>query len=61
MVGDEADHRLRDAISLFLAPEQPYLPADFRALQGDREFSSEQPESEKVNLHGKGMTIMLGG
>ena len=57
----EADHRLRDAISLFLAPEQPYLPADFRALQGDREFSSEQPEAEKLNLHVKGMTIMLDG
>ena len=55
----EADHRLRETISLFLAPKQPYLPADFQALQGDREFSSEQPESEKLNLHVKRMIIML--
>ena len=55
----EADHRLRDTISLFLAPEQPYLPSDFEALQGDREFSSEQPESTKLNLHVKAMTILL--
>lgn len=55
----EADHRLRDDISIFLAPEQPYLPADFQALQGDREFSSEQPESTKLNLHINAMTIML--
>ncbi len=55
----EADHRLRDDISIFLAPEQPYLPADFQALQGDREFSSEQPEAAKLNLHVNAMTIML--
>lgn len=55
----EADHRLRDDISVFLAPGQPYLPADFQALQGDREFSSEQPESRKLNLHVNAMTIML--
>ncbi len=55
----EADHRLRDDISVFLAPAQPYLPADFQALQGDREFSSEQPEAAKLNLHVNAMTIML--
>lgn len=55
----EADHVLREQISLFLAPEQPYLPADFEAIQGDREFSSEQPETEMLNLHVNAMTIML--
>ena len=55
----EADHRLRDDISVFLAPEQPYLPADFQAVQGDREFSSELPEATKLNLHVNALTIML--
>ncbi len=55
----ETDHVLREQMSLFLAPEQPYLPADFEAIQGDREFSSELPETEKLNLHVNAMTIML--
>lgn len=57
----EADHVLRDQISLFLKPEQPYLPADFKAVQGDREFSSDLPEASKLNLHVNAMTIMLDG
>ena len=55
----EKDHTLRDDISLFLSPQQPYLPGDFEALQGDREFSSDLPEASKLNLHVSAMTIML--
>ncbi len=56
----EADHALGDGISLFLAPQPPYLPADFDALQGDKEFSSELPQAGKLNLRVKAMTIQLG-
>lgn len=55
----ESDHTLRDKVTLFLAPEKPYLPADYDALQGDREFSSELPEASRLNLRVSAMTIVL--
>lgn len=55
----EQDHILGEDISLFLAPKQPYLPSDFEALQGEREFSSDMPEAGKLNLYVKAMTVYL--
>jgi len=55
----EKDHRLRDNIMAYLAPQEPYLPEDYKALTGDREFSSDQPEAGRLNLHITTMTIML--
>lgn len=55
----EAGHKLGDDVSLFLAPQTPYLPADLAALQGDKEYSTELPQAGKVNLRVKAMTIQL--
>ncbi len=55
----EADHKLGEDISLFLAAQTPYLPADLAALQGDKEYSTELPQAAKVNLRVKAMTIQL--
>jgi len=54
-----ASHALGEDISLFLAPEQPYLPADLDALQGDKEYATSLPQAGKVNLRVKAMTILL--
>lgn len=54
-----ATHRLGEDVSLFLAPDQPYLPADIEALQGDKEFSTTMPEATRVNLRVKAMTVLL--
>lgn len=55
----EKTHQLRTAFLVYLAPERPYLPADFASLQGDQEFSSEMPEAEGVNLKISSMTIVF--
>lgn len=55
----ETDHVLGEDVSLFVAAREPYLPDDYKALEGDREFSSDQPEAGRVNLHVKAMTIHL--
>lgn len=55
----EEDHVLGEDLSLFLAPKQPYIPSDFEALQGDREFSSDTPEAGKLNLYVKAMTVYV--
>lgn len=54
-----ANHALGEDISIFLAPEQPYLPADLDALQGDKEYATSLPQAGKVNLRVKAMTILL--
>lgn len=55
----ETDHRLRDDISLYLMPTEPYLPADFDAVQGDREFSSDLEAATKLNLRVNAMTVFI--
>jgi hypothetical protein len=55
----EVDHKVGEDISLFLAPQTPYLPADLATLQGDKEYSTELPQAGKVNLRVKAMTIQL--
>ena len=55
----ETDHPLGEGVSLFLAPEPPYLPADFDAVQGDKEYSSDLPQAGKLNLRVKAVTIQL--
>lgn len=54
-----ATHKLGEDISLFLVPEQPYLPADIEALQGDKEYATSLPEAGRVNLRVKAMTVLL--
>jgi len=55
----EKDHPLRERIMAYLAPQEPYLPDDYKALSGDQEFSSDLPEAGRLNLHITTMTIML--
>lgn len=55
----ESDHPLGDGMSIFLAPEKPYLPADFDAVQGDKEYSTDLPQAGKLNLRVKAITIQL--
>jgi len=55
----EADHELSNSIMAYLAPKEPYLPVDYKALTGDQEFSSDLPEADRLNLHISTMTIML--
>lgn len=54
-----ADHILGEGLSMFLAPKEPYLPADFQALQGDKEFSSDDPAAGKLNLYVRALTVYL--
>jgi hypothetical protein len=55
----ERDHVLGDGVFLYLAPQPPYLPSDYEALQGDKEFSSDMPEASKLNLRVRAMTILM--
>ena len=55
----EEKHVLQDHLLAYLAVKKPYLPEDFEALKGDREFSSDVPEAGRLNLHISSMTIML--
>jgi hypothetical protein len=55
----ESDHPLGDGLSMFLAPGKPYLPADFDAVQGDKEYSTDLPQAGKLNLRVKAITIQL--
>jgi len=55
----DADHALGEGISIFLAAAQPYLPADYDAVQGDKEYSSDLPQAGKLNLRVKAVTIQL--
>lgn len=55
----ERDHVLNDSIYIYLAANPPYLPADYDALRGDKEFSSEMPEANKLNINVRAMTILM--
>lgn len=55
----DRDHKLGDGIYLYLAPNPPYLPADYEALKGDKEFTSEMPEANKLNINVRAMTILM--
>lgn len=55
----ERDHVLGDTLFIYLAPQPPYLPSDYDALRGDKEFSSDMPEAGKLNLSVRAMTVLL--
>ncbi len=55
----DRDHRLGEGIYIYLAPRPPYLPSDYDALRGDKEFSSEMPEANKLNISVRAMTILM--
>ena len=55
----ERDHVLGEGIYLYLAAHPPYLPADYDALKGDKEFSSDMPEANKLNISVRAMTILM--
>ena len=55
----EKTHALRSTFIAYLAPEKPYLPDDYNALLGDKEYSSELDEASAVNLKVSSMTVMI--
>lgn len=57
--GLEKTHALRSTFIAYLAPEKPYLPDDYGALLGDKEYSSELREALAVNLKLSSMTVMI--
>jgi hypothetical protein len=56
----EATHPLRVKFLGYVAPEKPYLPEDYAALIGDKEYSSDLPQAQAVNLQLSSMTILFG-
>jgi hypothetical protein len=51
--------KLRDDLLVYLAPNKPYLPDDYKKLVGDVEFSSDLAEAERVNMKVASMTIYI--
>lgn len=55
----ESGHTLREKMTLYVAPKQPYLPSDYEALVGDVAFSSDAPEATRLNIEVSAMTVIL--
>jgi hypothetical protein len=55
----ETTHPLRKSILLYLEPDKPYTEDDFKAVQGEGEFSSAMDEAKALNLKVSSMTILL--